>query len=147
MTARTDRIDELLRQEIGAILAKDVQDPRIGFVRDSFVGMALVLDLLAAADRPLSALVDELPRWVMVKDKFPTRPDGPPLDALWERLMAASPDARTDRRDGLRLDWSDRWAHVRASNTEPIVRVITEAHDAATARALATQVGKQVTGP
>lgn len=123
-----------------------VIDPRIGFVRDSFVGMALVLDLLAAADRPLSALVDDLPRWVMVKDKFPTRPDGPPLDALWDRLAAASPEATADRRDGLRLDWPDRWAHVRASNTEPIVRVITEAHDPAAARELADQMGRLVAG-
>jgi phosphomannomutase len=138
-------------QSEGAVLGGEgnggVIDPRIGFVRDSFVGMAMVLDLLATTDRPLSTLVDELPRWVMVKDKFPTKPDGPPLDDLWDRLTAASPDARTDRRDGLRLDWPDRWAHVRASNTEPIVRVITEAHDEATARTLADQVGRQVAEP
>src|SRR3712207_8920154 len=46
-------------------------DPRVGFVRDSFVAMALTLDLLASADRPLSAIVDELPRYAMVKEKYP----------------------------------------------------------------------------
>ena len=53
---------------------------------------------------------------------------------LWERIAAAFPDARADHRDGLRLEWDDRWVHVRASNTEPIVRVIAEAAEAAEAR-------------
>ena len=48
-----------------------VIDPRVGFVRDSFVGMALVLDLLASSDRPLSRWVDTLPRFAMVKDQYP----------------------------------------------------------------------------
>ena len=58
------------------------------------------------------------------------------MSALWDRIAAAFPDARADRRDGLRLDWDDRWVHVRASNTEPIVRVIAEAADPAEAREL-----------
>ncbi len=56
----------------------------------------------------------------------------------------AYPEAKADRRDGLRLDWPDRWVHVRSSNTEPIVRVIAEAADAATARALADEIGRRV---
>ena len=122
-----------------------VIDPRIGFVRDSLVGMALVLDLLAATDQPLSRLVDALPRWHMVKDKFPLRPDGPPLDALFDRIAASGPEAQSDRRDGLRLEWPDRWVHVRPSNTEPIVRVIAEARDPASARELANRIGGLVT--
>ena len=49
------------------------------------------------------------------------------MTGLWERIAAAFPEARADHRDGLRLEWDDRWVHVRASNTEPIVRVIAEA--------------------
>ena len=68
-----------------------------------------------------------------------------PVDpALWDRIAAAWPDARADRRDGLRLDWDDRWVHVRASNTEPIVRVIAEAAEPHAARELAAQVGRWV---
>ncbi len=48
-----------------------VIDPRVGFVRDSFVGMALVLDLLAATGEPLSQLADALPHYAMVKEKYP----------------------------------------------------------------------------
>ena len=70
----------------------------------------------------------------MVKEQYPLAGRGSPpraIAALWDRIAAAYPDARADRRDGLRLDWPDRWVHVRASNTEPIVRVIAEAAEAA----------------
>ncbi len=124
-----------------------VIDPRIGYVRDSFAGMALVLDLMAKTGKPLSVLVDELPRYAMVKDKFPITADAPPPDDIFARIAEAHPEAKTDRRDGLRLDWPNRWAHVRASNTEPIVRVITEAPTEADARALADQIGAFITAP
>jgi phosphomannomutase len=127
-----------------------VIDPRVGFVRDSFVGMALVLDLLATSDRPLSAWVEALPRFVMVKDQYPLGAGGSSpeeISSLWDRISRAHLDASADRRDGLRLDWDDRWVHVRSSNTEPIVRVIAEAPDAGVARALAEQVGRWVVGP
>jgi phosphomannomutase len=130
-----------------------VIDPRVGYVRDSFVGMALVLDLLAASGERLSRLVDGLPRYAMVKDQYPLGGGGSghpaqrgagAVTALWDRIAAASPEARADRRDGLRLDWDDCWVHVRASNTEPIVRVIAEAADGEKARALADRIGRWV---
>src|SRR4051812_16597612 len=83
-----------------------VIDPRVGYVRDSFVGMALVLDLLAATGEPLSRLVGELPAFAMVKDQYPLKgPRDGDIDALWDRITAAHPEATADRRDGLRLDW------------------------------------------
>lgn len=124
-----------------------VIDPRVGLVRDSFVAMAVVLDLLATSERPLSGWVATLPRFAMIKDQYPLDPAFAGADhiaSLWERIARAFPDARTDRRDGLRLDWDDRWVHVRSSNTEPIVRVISEAPEAAIARDLADQVGRWV---
>jgi len=132
----------------GAVLGGEgnggVIDPRVGWVRDSLVGMALVLDLIAQADQPFSRLVNALPRYTMIKRKFPagTRPVGETLD----RLAKAHPDAEVDRQDGLRLDWPDAWAHVRSSNTEPIVRVIAEAADADRARTLAESLGRWFSG-
>ena len=132
----------------GAILGGEgnggVIDPRVGFVRDSFAGMALILDLLAARGEPLSSLVDRLPRYAMVKDQYPLASSGGDQSALWDRIAAACPDARADRSDGLRLDWDDRWLHVRASNTEPIVRVIAEAPLPDLARELAARIGRWV---
>lgn len=124
-----------------------VIDPRVGFVRDSFVAIALVLDLLAETGEPLSRLVDSLPKFAMVKRSYPLAGPGGAegVSALWETIRGAFPDAADDRRDGLRLEWADRWVHVRASNTEPIVRVIAEAATAADAEALAEDVGRRVT--
>jgi phosphomannomutase len=107
-----------------------VIDPRVGLVRDSFVGMALVLDAMAARDLPVSALADELPRYAMHKAKLHLPPEK--VAAALDALERAYPTARHDRLDGLRLDWgnadgSGSWLLVRASNTEPIVRVFSEA--------------------
>jgi phosphomannomutase len=100
-------------------------DPRVGYVRDSFVGMALILDAMARRGATVAELADALPRYAMRKTKVALAAErvGPALAAL-ERRFA---DARPDRLDGLRLDWPGRWLLVRASNTEPIVRIIVEA--------------------
>jgi phosphomannomutase len=99
--------------------------PEVHLGRDAPVGAALLLQLLHEENRPLSAIVAELPRYVIVKDKL-DRPNAS-LDAVYESLRAAFPDAAADTQDGLRLSWADRWVHVRPSGTEPIVRVIAEA--------------------
>lgn len=123
-------------------------DPRVGLVRDSFAAMAVILDLMAATGQPLSRLVDSLPRFAMVKDRYPVAPgraaSGPAAEGVWNQIAAAFPDARADFRDGLRLAWDDRWVHVRSSNTEPIVRVIAEAPALADARELSSRVGEWV---
>ncbi|MEX0712260.1 MAG: phosphoglucosamine mutase, partial [Pirellulales bacterium] len=111
-----------------------VIDPRVGYVRDAFVGMALVLDVMAARGLPLSSLAAELPRYEIVKTKITL-----PADKVTGALAALErhfSDAEADRLDGLRLDWPGKWLLVRASNTEPIVRVIAEAGTAAEARRL-----------
>ena len=100
-------------------------DPRVGYVRDSFVGMALVLSLMAERDQSLGALVDALPRYAIHKTKVTLGPEAVPtaIDKLKAHFDAAEPNEL----DGLRLDWSDKWFLFRASNTEPIVRFVAEA--------------------
>ena len=99
-------------------------DPRVGFIRDSFVGMAQVLDLMAARQIKLSELVSELPRWAMIKDKMILTKDqlAASIDKLSSELKAES----VSNADGIRLDWDDSWLLLRGSNTEPIVRLIAE---------------------
>jgi phosphomannomutase len=130
-------------REVGAVIGGEgnggVIDPRVGLVRDPFVGMALVLNLMAETGRKLSELVAELPAYHIVKDKYTVARDR--LPRLFEALVARWPDAKANRLDGLRLDWADRWVHVRPSNTEPIVRVIAEAPQAEAAAELCRQVG------
>jgi phosphomannomutase len=108
--------------------------PALHLGRDAPAGAALLLQLMLEEGRPLSAVVAERPQYVIVKDKL-DRPAAP-LDAVYAALRAAFPDAAADTQDGLRLDWPDRWVHLRPSGTEPIVRVIAEAPTGADARAL-----------
>ena len=109
-------------------------DPRVGFVRDSFVGMAQVLDAMTAGGKTISELVAELPSYEICKTKVPLDRDAIP--ALMDKLEKQFPDAKANRLDGLRLDWDDKWLLVRPSNTEPIVRAIAEARSMDEAKAL-----------
>ncbi len=103
-------------------------------VRDSFVGMAMILDAMAARELPISSLADELPRYEIVKTKIGlAREQIPAALAALEKHFSA---AQADRLDGLRLDWPGKWLLVRASNTEPIVRAIAEAPTEKEARSL-----------
>ncbi len=135
----------------GAILGGEgnggVIDPRIGYVRDSFAGMAMILDLMATTGRSISELVAELPRFAMIKQKFPLPAGIGTATATWLQEQTGAfldglPGARLDARDGLRLEWEDRWVHVRSSNTEPIVRVIAEAPEETDALDLCGQVAR-----
>ena len=112
-------------------------DPHVGYVRDSFVGMALVLDAMAETGKRLSELVDELPRYSIHKSKVPLEREK--LAAAYDRLLDHFSDAKPDRMDGLRLDWEDKWLLIRASNTEPIARIIAEAPTADEAATLCEQ--------
>ena len=82
----------------------------------------------------------------MIKDQYPLGGSSANVAELFDRIAQTYPEASADRRDGLRLDWPEGWAHVRSSNTEPIVRVIAEANDPTTARRLADAIGSQVAG-
>ncbi|MEI8211218.1 MAG: phosphoglucosamine mutase [Planctomycetota bacterium] len=109
-------------------------DPRVGLIRDSFVGMAQVLDLMAATNQSISQLVDTLPRMAMIKDKMTLTKDK--LLASIDRLQSQLKSESISTEDGIRLDWPDGWLLLRASNTEPIVRLISEAPDEESARKL-----------
>lgn len=109
-------------------------DPRIGYVRDSFVGMALILNAIAARGKTISELVAELPQYHIHKTTTPLA--AAKLPAALTALQTHFADAQADRLDGLRLDWPDRWLIIRGSNTEPIVRIIAEAPTTAAAAQL-----------
>lgn len=110
--------------------------PDVHLTRDAPVAAALILQLLAETGKPLHELAAGIGRYEIVKEKV-ARPSQP-LDAVYDQLAAAFPDAEADRQDGLRLDWraEKKWAHLRPSGTEPIVRIICEAQTREDAAAL-----------
>jgi phosphomannomutase len=101
--------------------------PSVHLCRDSYTGMAFLLDRMAASGDKMSTLAGRLPRYVRRLGKV-TYEHGV-LGSLMQALEEHFPDAQTDRSDGLKLMWPDRWIHVRSSNTEPILRLAVETRD------------------
>ncbi|HYE03204.1 MAG TPA: hypothetical protein VD963_08205, partial [Phycisphaerales bacterium] len=123
--------------------------PEVVLVRDSLGAMALVLALLARTGRTVSELAAGVPRYAIVKRKVELRERAGVAGAL-ARVSAAlaGEGAVVDQRDGV---WVGRaaerwWVHVRASNTEPIMRLIAEAPTEATARGLLDRAGEALAG-
>jgi phosphomannomutase len=78
----------------------------------------------------------------MVKHKIAVPPAA--SREIIRQLRERSPGARVNMEDGLRLDWEDRWVHVRASNTEPAMRIIAEARSEEKAQALVRAFTRKV---
>ncbi|MBC8393739.1 MAG: phosphoglucosamine mutase, partial [Deltaproteobacteria bacterium] len=106
-------------------------DLRVGPVRDSFVGMALILQLMADTGKSLSELASEVGGYTIYKSKYPA--DKQQADQIVEQAKAIFPNAKINTSDGCRFDLDDGWIHIRISNTEPIMRVIIETKSSETA--------------
>ena len=104
-----------------------VIDLRVSPIRDSLVGIALVLQLMAETGKTISKLVSEIGGYYMSKDKFAAEKSqaGRILDLAKETFS----NAKLDTTDGCRFDFDDGWLHLRASNTEPVMRIIVEAKE------------------
>jgi len=99
--------------------------PTINTARDSFVGLSLILELLAERNKTVSELVKELPKYFIKKEKWPNCKD---LNKIYSKLKLYFKDATYDEQDGLRLELSDSsWLQLRPSNTEPIIKLFGEA--------------------
>ena len=114
--------------------------------RDSIVGLALIAALLCKRGQSLRQAVDALPRFGMVKSKI-TLTDRTEVPEALDRIAATFQDAVVTREDGVHASWPHQWVHVRASNTEPIMRVIAEAADQASAAALVASISKIIGEP
>ena len=109
-----------------------VIDLRVSPIRDSLVGAALILQLMAESGKTVSRLVTEIGRYYMCKTKFVARPSQ--VEQILSRAKKAFADAKLDTTDGCRFDFEHGWLHLRASNTEPVMRVIAEAKEQAAAQ-------------
>ena len=102
--------------------------PSVHMCRDSYIAMAFLLDHLAKTGTTIGALQAALPRFYRQSGKVAFEHGR--LGPLMQALEAAFPTARIDRADGLKLGFADGWIHVRASNTEPLLRIAAEAQSA-----------------
>lgn len=111
--------------------------PAVNCCRDSFVGMALILEAVASEGGTIGDLRARIPKYAMVKEKLLCRArDIAPALRLLQKLYSGE---LIDLTDGVRVLWPDRWLHARPSNTEPIIRLIAEAPTEGEARALLLQ--------
>ena len=116
--------------------------PRINFARDSLVGMALVLHLLAETGQTITELLNNIPRFSMIKEKLVCPSDKiSAVLRMMRREFAAYP---MDLRDGVKVNLPDGWLLVRGSNTEPIIRVIAEATSEGAAREIVASTFQKV---
>lgn len=115
--------------------------PAVGWVRDSLSAMALVLDAMAAGPS-VAEMVASVPAYAIVKDKLDLAAVGgrDAIPGILDGVRGLWPDGRIDDADGVRVDVGRTWVHVRPSNTEPILRIIAEAPEAAEARDLVARV-------
>jgi phosphomannomutase len=133
--------------------------PEVTYVRDSLSGMGLVLSLMARTGKSVSELVsmvnamgptDEVREkgYTILKSKsgLSKKEDARPVVAHLAEVYGGDGAAQVDLQDGIRIDWDEKgvWAHVRASNTEPIMRVIVEAPSEAEARRTADEIGSAI---
>ena len=135
-----------MMQQVNAVIGGEgnggVIYPKINFCRDSQVGMALVLHLLAESGRKVSELLEDLPRYTMIKEKLPC-PSHKIGDVL-KMIRQEYTGHPMDLRDGVKVSFAKGWLHVRGSNTEPIIRLVAEAEDEAQARRILDAVFDQV---
>ncbi len=129
-----------LMRETGAAIGGEgnggVMYPPLHLGRDAMVGAALILQSLAEDGVPLSERVASLPQYFIVKEKAPFDGDLAKVKKRLEEKFIG----RLDALDGIRIDMENGWVHLRASNTEPVVRVIAEARSPEEARSLAAEV-------
>jgi len=92
--------------------------------RDSLVAVTMVLNLLSTENKSINAIIDEIPKYVFIKDKI-TLNDSKDFD--FDNLATLFDCDEINRDDGIKFSWSKKWIHIRKSNTEPIIRIFAEA--------------------
>lgn len=130
-------------KETGAIIGGEgnggVIYPELHYGRDALVGVALFLTLLAKSGKTVSRLRATYPPYEIVKMKLVLEPSTN-VDAILAAVKEQYSNEQITDIDGVKIDFADGWVHLRKSNTEPIVRIYAEAHDAQKATDLATAV-------
>ncbi|MBQ9202869.1 MAG: phosphoglucosamine mutase [Prevotella sp.] len=133
-------------KEVGAVIGGEgnggVIYPESHYGRDALVGIALFLSSLAKKGCKVSELRRTFPDYQIAKNRIDLTPDTD-VDAILvkvKEMFAQDPSAQVNDIDGVKIDFADRWVHLRKSNTEPIIRVYSEA----STMEIADELGKRL---
>ena len=139
-----------LMRQTGAVIGGEgnggVIYPELHYGRDALVGVALFLTLLAKKGMKASELRKTYPEYIISKNRIDLTA-GMDVDGLLKRLADkynATPGCKVTTIDGVKIDFEDGWVHLRKSNTEPIIRIYSEANTETRANELAEQVKAEV---
>lgn len=117
-------------KEIGAVIGGEgnggVIYPELHYGRDALVGVALFLTLMAKSGNKVSEIKTGLPHYAIAKNKIQLSPEIN-VDEILEKLKETYKDEKINDIDGVKIDFENGWVHLRKSNTEPIIRIYSEA--------------------
>lgn len=136
-------------KEVGAVIGGEgnggVIYPESHYGRDALVGIALFLSSLAHKGCKVSELRATFPNYYIAKNRIDLTPTTD-IDAILAKVKQMYADQQVNDIDGVKIDFPDKWVHLRKSNTEPIIRVYSEAATMEEADALGKQIMKVVEG-
>lgn len=134
-------------KEVGAVIGGEgnggVIYPECHYGRDALVGIALFLSSLAQKGCKVSELRAALPDYYIAKNRIDLTPETD-IDAILAKVKQMYAGQQVNDIDGVKIDFPDKWVHLRKSNTEPIIRVYSEAATMEAADALGKQIMKVV---
>lgn len=130
-------------KEVGAVIGGEgnggVIYPAIHYGRDALVGIALLLSHIAHEGKKLSELRATYPSYFMAKNRIDLKPDTN-VPAILAKVKELYQKEEINDIDGVKIDFADAWVHLRSSNTEPIIRVYSEASSPEKAEAIGQKV-------
>jgi phosphomannomutase len=134
-------------KDVGAVIGGEGSNggvifPPVQYCRDSYTGMAFILNRLVETGLTTSQLAAQLPRYYRRAGKVASEHGR--LGQLLQAIQARFPEAKADQSDGLKLFLQDGWIHARSSNTEPILRYAVETRSESRAEELMAQVEELV---
>ena len=115
--------------------------PAIHYGRDALVGVALFLTMMAKNGRKVTEIKAALPQYAIAKNKIQLTPELD-VDAILDEVKVRFKNEDITDIDGVKIDFPDSWVHLRKSNTEPIIRIYSEAATMEQADALADEIKK-----
>lgn len=132
-------------KETGAVIGGEgnggIIYPAIHYGRDALVGVALFLTMMAKSGKKVTEIKAALPQYAIAKNKIQLTPELD-VDAILEEVKVRFKDEDITDIDGVKIDFPDSWVHLRKSNTEPIIRIYSEASTMEQADALADEIKK-----
>lgn len=113
--------------------------PELHYGRDALVGIALFLTMLAKSGKKVSEIKKELPQYSIAKNKIQLTPEID-VDKILKEIANEYKNEKITDIDGVKIDFNDGWVHLRKSNTEPIIRIYSEAADIDAAQKLSDDI-------